>query len=260
MSFYRDDKLKQHVACMHTRVAQNHANHLMPTPTRKPISQLIVQAINSSEGKMLPLSGIYAYIRLKYPKYRMEDKAWQNSIRHTLSTSKKFYKVARCSQGPGSCWAIKEVTRTYVKQNVKMCETDVKTESIELHNEEEQEREKVKDLPSAKHLMPTPKLKKPISQLIVQAINSSEAKMLPLSDIYAYISSKYPQYRMGWGIWQNSIRYTLSQNKNFYKVARYSKGRGNYWAFKEVSRTYVKQNVKTEPNDDGETGEAILGP
>ena len=225
------------------------ANHLMPTPTRKPISQLIVQAINSSEAKMLPLSDIYAYIRLKYPQYRMEDKAWQNSIRHTLSTSKKFYKVARCSKGTGSYWAIKEVNRMYVKQNIKMCETDVKTESIEIPNEEEQEKEKVNDLPSASHLMPTPTRRKPISQLIAEAINNSEAKMLPLSDIYAYIRSKYPQYRTEDKVWQKSIRQTLSLNKNFYKVARCSKGNGSYWAMKEVTRTYtrtyVKQNVKT---------------
>ena len=65
--------------------------------------------------------------------------------------------------------------------------------------------------------------------------------MLPLSDIYAYISSNYPQYRMEDKVWQNSVRYTLSQNKKFYKVAKYSKGSGNYWAIKEVTR---KSNVK----------------
>ena len=48
-------------------------------------------------------------------------------------------------------------------------------------------------------------------------------RMLPLNDIYGYISSHYPFYRMeskGSKAWQNAIRHNLTLNPNFEKVAR----------------------------------------
>ena len=47
--------------------------------------------------------------------------------------------------------------------------------------------------------------------------------MLPLYDIYLYISRNYPFYRMetkGSKAWQNAIRHNLTLNPNFEKVAR----------------------------------------
>ena len=47
--------------------------------------------------------------------------------------------------------------------------------------------------------------------------------MLPLYDIYLYISRNYPFYGMeakGSKAWQNAIRHNLTLNPNFEKVAR----------------------------------------
>ena len=69
--------------------------------------KLIAEAINNSQKKMLLLSGIYAYINKHYPHFKMEDRGWQNSIRHNLSVhSTKFEKVPR-KMGRGCFWAIK---------------------------------------------------------------------------------------------------------------------------------------------------------
>ena len=47
--------------------------------------------------------------------------------------------------------------------------------------------------------------------------------MLPLFDIYLYISRNYPFYKMeekGSKAWQNAIRHNLTLNQNFEKVSR----------------------------------------
>jgi len=77
------------------------------------------------------------------------------------------------------------------------------------------------------------KPKRTYSQLISEALLNAQNKMLPLNDIYGYISSHYPFYRMeskGSKAWQNAIRHNLTLNPNFEKVARPSpRGRGNFW-------------------------------
>ncbi|KAF2752772.1 hypothetical protein EJ05DRAFT_524870 [Pseudovirgaria hyperparasitica] len=64
-------------------------------------AQLIGQAIMSSPDEMLTLAHIYQYIRDKYAFYRYSGSGWQNSIRHNLSLSKAFEKVARRTDEPG---------------------------------------------------------------------------------------------------------------------------------------------------------------
>ena len=54
-------------------------------------------------------------------------------------------------------------------------------------------------------------------------IDSLLCRMLPLYDIYLYISRNYPFYGMeakGSKAWQNAIRHNLTLNPNFEKVAR----------------------------------------
>ena len=68
--------------------------------------ELITEAITNSEMKMLPLSRIYEYITNKYPFFKMENRGWQNSIRHNLTLKDKFEKVPRLG-GRGSWWVIK---------------------------------------------------------------------------------------------------------------------------------------------------------
>jgi len=84
------------------------------TPTnnlKKPpysYAQLIAQAISSSDEQQLTLSQIYSFIASKYSYYKLDDKGWQNSIRHNLSLNRHFVKVARHQNEPGkgSFWRI----------------------------------------------------------------------------------------------------------------------------------------------------------
>ena len=73
-------------------------------------AQMIVQAIQTSPEKQLPLSAIYSQISQNYPYYKMSDKSWQNSIRHKLSLNPNFVKVPHYENGKlrpfKSCWKI----------------------------------------------------------------------------------------------------------------------------------------------------------
>lgn len=79
-------------------------------------AQLIAQAIASSKEQQLTLSQIYTYIANKYDYYKLDDKGWQNSIRHNLSLNRNFVKVARQQNEPGkgSFWRIEPTSELRV--------------------------------------------------------------------------------------------------------------------------------------------------
>ena len=66
--------------------------------------------------------------------------------------------------------------------------------------------------------------------LISMAIQSSNSQKMLLSEIYQWISNKYPYYQMKEKSWRNSIRHNLSLNECFVKSGRSENGKGNYWS------------------------------
>lgn len=65
--------------------------------------------------------------------------------------------------------------------------------------------------------------------MIALSIMVSGMGQLTLSQIYQWISSHFPFYKLGDSGWQNSIRHNLSLNSAFFKGGKSSDGKGHFW-------------------------------
>lgn len=95
-----------------------------------------------------------------------------------------------------------------------------------------------------------PSKKPPYSyaMLIGVAILQSEDRRLSLSQIYRWISSKFPYYRLCDTRWQNSIRHNLSLNEAFVKGGKSLDGKGHFW---EVKPDFKNKFFKNGSNQIG---------
>ncbi|XP_049770160.1 forkhead box protein D3-like [Schistocerca cancellata] len=96
--------------------------------------------------------------------------------------------------------------------------------------------------------------------LIAMAIAQSPHRKAKLSEIYAYITSRFPYFEHNKKVWQNSIRHNLSLHKCFIKVLQKGrKEKGNYWvldpqfegAFKDAKYCQRQCNKQPFPRDVG---------
>ena len=68
--------------------------------------------------------------------------------------------------------------------------------------------------------------------------------MLTLSDIYDFITEKFPFYKER-KTWKNSLRHTLSLNKCFQKVPR--EGHRNFWTINPDCDHVIEQGKFQSP-------------
>ena len=132
------------------------------------------------------------------------------------------------------------ITRSEVRSDLVKAMAKLHVSGSEVRNDGRlpQLQPKVNGTPHASLILEKPKLSYP--SMIVEALNQAENKMMPLEDIYTYISRRYPYHKMGEKSWQNSVRHVLRFSPCFYRVPNpiNSTGRGRFWT------TKISQNAE----------------
>ncbi|AMD22696.1 HHL074Cp [Eremothecium sinecaudum] len=80
------------------------------------------------------------------------------------------------------------------------------------------------------------------AMLIGVAILQSKDGRLTLSQIYRWISSHFPYYKLCDAGWQNSIRHNLSLNEAFVKGGKSLDGKGHFWEVKSGCKSKFFKN------------------
>ncbi|XP_006642836.1 forkhead box protein N2 [Lepisosteus oculatus] len=96
---------------------------------------------------------------------------------------------------------------------------------------------------------PSPPAKPPysFSSLIFMAIEGSPHKQLPVKEIYQWILSSFPYYRLAPAGWKNSVRHNLSLSKCFLRVGREqgrSVGKGSLWSVAPEYRSVLLEALR----------------
>ncbi|KAL6942584.1 hypothetical protein ACO0QE_003767 [Hanseniaspora vineae] len=83
------------------------------------------------------------------------------------------------------------------------------------------------------------------ASMIALSIMESGQGRLTLSQIYSWISTHFPFYKLGDSGWQNSIRHNLSLNDAFIKGGKCADGKGHFWQI-ETGQEYKVLKVQSK--------------
>ena len=197
--------------------------------------QLIEEALEQAEDKMLPLCDIISYIEDKYPFYRSDyrsitGQSWKTSIRQSLSITARFQNVpAPHIRGKSGMWKICH------EQNVRKTTDPSKQGTIS---------DQANDTDKGKGEVAKPPFT--YAQLITQAFEQSQGRMLSLHAVCLFISEKYPYYAWSEKRWKETVGQMLSINSEFQRIG----GKRNSWKLIDGTEIECPQCKRLFNSDD----------